>query len=66
MQEETLDILRKNLHDLPAKGEIIFQEGEHNFFSQALKKFAHAVSEAAGGKISVSMKKSCSSLPGFL
>ena len=65
MQEETLDILRKNLHDLPAKGEIIFQEGEHNFFSQALKEFAQAVSEAAGGKISLSMKKSGSSLPGL-
>jgi thiol-disulfide isomerase/thioredoxin len=65
MQEETLDILRKNLHDLPAKGKIIFQEGEHNFFSQALKDFARAVSEAAGGKISVSMKKGGSSLPGL-
>ena len=65
MQEETLDILRKKLHDLPSKGEIILQEGEHNFFSQALKEFAQAVSEAAEGKISVRMKKSGSSLPGL-
>jgi len=53
------------LHDLPVKGEIIFQEGERNFFSKALEAFAQAVSEAAGGKISVTMEKGGASLPGL-
>ena len=65
MQKEALDILRKNLQNLPAKVELIIQEGEHTFFSQALKEFAQVVSEAAEGKISVIVKKGGSSLPGL-
>jgi alkyl hydroperoxide reductase subunit AhpF len=65
MQKESLDILRKNLQGLPAKVEIIFQEGEHSFFSQALKEFAQAVSEAAEKKVIVTEKQGTFSLPGL-
>ena len=65
MKEEDLNKLRRNLKDLAAKVELIIYEKENDPFSQNLKKFAQAISEDFGEKITLTEKDKSFDLPGL-
>ena len=65
MKEEDLNKLRRDLKDLAAKVELIIHEKENDPFSQNLKKFAQAISEDFGEKITLTEKDKSFDLPGL-